>query len=136
MKKLLFALPFLLFSVAGCSYESTIGRVSKLKYKDIVSITLNGRSKRETITYTVLDEKVEETAKKLLGLRITVVRDPCKCDSPYKFTITTASDVTYRFGAYSFTDNDKYIYYTTTETRFSELVNYTIERSNITDVTE
>ena len=127
MKKVLFALPFLIFGIAGCSH-TTLGVASGLTAKKVTSITLTYYSSQGNQTFVVLDEYLADVAKNLLNLGINRETQQCKCRSLYQFTLTT-KNATYLCDAYSFSGENVGIYYTCNAEDYDTIVSYTIERS-------
>ncbi len=127
MKKLLFALPFLLLGVTGCS-NTLLGAAAKLKAKDITSITLSVYSEPSDKKYVVTDENLEDVATKLLSLHVTTKRAACKCISTERFYVTT-ENASYTIDEYAFYGSDKWINYRTSEEAYDDLVKYALERA-------
>ncbi len=127
MKKLIFALPFLLFSITGCS-NTTVGKVTKLPFKEVTSITIEEAAPGGPNTYVVSDEYVTEIASKISNFSIEVLSSPCKCFHPFTFKLTI-SETTYRFNAYSFEGGGIEIYCECDIAAYEDLVHYAIERS-------
>ena len=128
MKKLIFALPFLLFSMTGCSSNTTIGKAAGLKAKDVIWISVVETWSTDPERYVLADEYIEEFAPQLLNMPIKRTSSPCKCISKYSFDIIV-KEKSYRFHAYAFHNDNKAFYYTTDDANYESLLNYVIERA-------
>ena len=132
MKKLLFTLPFLLFSVTGCANNSTIGKLSKLKVEEVEALTIFHYSFDKYEVFRVENTKLKDVAKEVLNLKVKISKDACKCISNYYFYITGTNEKHFEFDAYSFhevNDESKYTHFTAEDSSYSKLVDYALESS-------
>ena len=129
MKKLLFALPFLLFSVTGCSSKPTIGSASKITIKDIVSLSLEGNgleTNYQDVKYDIPEEYKAKIVKEILNLKVEILESHCRCISEYHFNLVT-EQATYYVDEYGLAGEDKEIFYAADHDSYQSIVNYVLE---------